>query len=487
MRILHLDLDTLRPDHLGCYGYHRDTSPNIDRIAREGVRFDNYYSSDAPCLPARAALTSGRFGIHNGAINHGGARAEMFNQGESRGFRNEVGIHGFAATLRKAGLKTVTISPFGERHSAFWWYAGFNEMHNTGSGGMESAEHVTPVVLDWIERNAAADDWYLHINYWDPHTPYRAPEDFGNPFADDPPPAWITPEVFEQHRQHVGPHSAREVAMWDDRTNPNFPRHPGELKDMADMRRMMDGYDCGIRYMDDHIGRLFDALEKAGVMDDLAVIISSDHGENMGELGIYGEHATADEITCRIPMIIRWPGGKQGHVDKGLHHNIDLVPTLAELLGLDPYPGWDGESYAKALTEGAQTGKEYLVLSQCCHVCQRSVRFGPWLYVRTYHGGGHLFPEEMLFNIEEDPHEQNDLAAERPEVCAEAAQKYLAWHDRMMATGREAVDPMQQILEEGGPAHARGQIAAYAERLQKTDRGWAVEKLKEQYPREFTD
>ena len=77
MRILYIDIDSQRPDHLGCYGYHRDTSPNIDRIAREGVRYDNYYVSDAPCLPSRTALWSGRHGIHTGVINHGGVASEI--------------------------------------------------------------------------------------------------------------------------------------------------------------------------------------------------------------------------------------------------------------------------------------------------------------------------------------------------------------------------------------------------------------------------
>lgn len=72
MNVLFIDIDTLRPDHMGCYGYGRNTTPNIDAIAREGVRFDNYYCSDAPCLPSRAALVSGTFGIKNGVVGHGG-------------------------------------------------------------------------------------------------------------------------------------------------------------------------------------------------------------------------------------------------------------------------------------------------------------------------------------------------------------------------------------------------------------------------------
>ncbi|MHC5056028.1 MAG: sulfatase [Planctomycetota bacterium] len=485
MRILMLDLDTLRPDHLGCYGYHRNTSPNIDSVAARGVRFDNYYSSDAPCLPARAALVSGRLGIHNGAIGHGGTAADMFLDGAGRHFRSRLDKESLFSVFRAAGLHTASVSPFAERHSAWWFYAGFNEMHNTGRGGGESAEEITPVVLDWIERNASKDDWFLHVNYWDPHTPYRAPEEFGNPFADDPLPEWLTEEVLEGHRGAVGPHTSREIGMYNSNENPRFPRQPGEIKDMADLRRMIDGYDCGIRYMDGHIGRLFDALREKGVFDDLAVIITSDHGENQGELGIYGEHGTADHITCRIPMIVRWPGGQAGAVDPGLHYNLDLSSTAAELFGQDQRPGWDGRSYAKAITEGGDCGRDCLVISQNAHVCQRSVRKGDWLYMRTYHDGFHLFPDEMLYNINEDPHEQRDLASERPEVCGDLARVLERWHAEMMASSTSKVDPLRTVLDEGGPFHANGQLPRYCERLEATERGWAVEKLKARHPREF--
>lgn len=485
MRILFLDLDTLRPDHLGCYGYHRNTSPNIDSIAGQGVRFERYYCSDAPCLPSRAALMSGRFGIHTGVVGHGGTAADMRLEGEKRGFVDSLANRSLPAFLRSAGYHTVSISPFAERHSAWWFYSGFAEMHNTGHRGMESAEEITPTVLNWIEKHAVEDNWFLHINYWDPHTPYRAPADFGNPFENDPLPEWLTPDLLEQHRKMVGPHKAREISMYDNKTDPKYPRHPGELDGMSGLRKMIDGYDCGIRYMDTHIGQIFDALRKQGVMDDLAIIISSDHGENMGELGIYGEHGTADHGTCRIPMIIRWPGAKAGHVDNSLHYNLDLCPTLAELFGGKPAPCWDGQSFAKALKGEGGNGHDYLVLSQCAHVCQRSVRFGQWLYVRTYHDGYHLFPDEMLFDIEADPHEQHDLAAARPEVCREAVYYLNEWHDKMMKSMDTDIDPLWTVIKEGGPFHAKGHLARYTQYLEQTDRAHAIPELKRRHPKEF--
>src|SRR5438132_1544012 len=158
MRVLYIDIDSLRPDHLGCYGYHRDTSPNIDRVSAEGVRFEHCHVPDAPCLPSRTALFSGRFGIHNGVINHGGAAAD--------------------------------------------------------------------------------------------------------PFRDAPLPAWLTEEARQQHWRGCWPHSAQEVTGYGAPWPParNFPRQPTVIDSMAEVRRMFDGYDTGVRYADDHVGVLLNAL-----------------------------------------------------------------------------------------------------------------------------------------------------------------------------------------------------------------------------------
>ncbi|GGH80173.1 arylsulfatase A-like enzyme [Pullulanibacillus pueri] len=485
MRVLFLDLDSTSAEHLGCYGYHRNTSPNIDRIAEEGVRFTNYYTSDAPCFPSRTALMTGQFGIHNGVVGHGGTAGDVRHEGIHRDFRDRLASESFPALFRSAGMKTALVSPFGERHSAWTFYAGFNEIYNTGKGGMESAEEVTPTVLNWIENNGNQDDWLLYVNYWDPHTPYRAPEDLGNPFADDPLPAWLTDEVLEEHKKKVGPHSVHEINMYDNGTNPQFPRFPGEIKDRRDLRKMIDGYDTGIRHMDHHIGQLFEQLEKQGLMEDLVIIITADHGENVGELGIYGEHGTADQGTCRIPMIIRWPGAVHGHVDEGFHYHLDLPPTIAEMLGKEPAPSWDGQSYAPVLQKGEDAGREFLVVSQCAHVCQRSVRFGDWLYIRTYHDGYHLFNKEMLFNIKDDVYEQHDLAKERPDLCREAVYYLNEWHDDMMQTMTFDIDPLWTVIQEGGPYHAKGNLKRYVKRLEETGRGRFVPELMKRHPREF--
>lgn len=489
MRLLYLDLDTLRPDHLGCYGYHRNTSPNIDRIASEGVRFENFYCPDAPCLPSRTAMMSGRFGIHTGVVGHDGTAADFRIEKEDRSFNTTLFRNSLPATLKKAGLKTVYIGGFGERHATYTYYAGFREIHDTGMGGMESAEHVSPTALKWIKQNAKEDNWYLHVNYWDPHTPYRAPEGFGNPFENDPLPDWYTQEVIDRHVKLPGPHTALDIAMWDNRTNDRFPRHPGEVTNMNELRRLIDGYDCGIRYMDDHIGDILNALEEAGVLEDTAIVVSSDHGENLGELGSYAEHGTADNITCRIPMIVRWPGGAKGTSVKGLHYNLDIISTYADLFELKQEEIWDGESFAPAILKGEECGREYLVVSQCAHVCQRGVRWGDYMYIRTYHDGFHLYDEEMLFNLAEDPYEQHNLVSDRKDLCMQGVYYLNEWHDKMMKTMLHGYseDPLWKVYHEGGPCHSKSfKHVNYEERLHKTGRGYAMEEFRKRHPRTFS-
>ena len=484
MRVILFDIDTLRSDHLGCYGYGRDTSPAIDAIAQEGVRFGNYYCPNAPCLPSRASLITGRYGVRTGVVGHGGTAADMRLQGESRHFRDNCSDNGLFMQFRRAGMHTASFSTFAERHSSWWFNAGFNECFNVGKCGNESAGEVTPHVLDWLRRKGREDNWFPHVHYWDPHTPYRAPAEFGNPFAGQPlPDDWISEEIFAQHLLHVGPHGANEINMWDDTQFPQFPRHPGSLKTREDMKAMMDSYDCGIRWTDDNIAQIVDLVKEMGLYEDLAVIITSDHGENMGELGLYGEHGTADEPTCHIPMIIKWPGGMRGFVDQGFHDNVDLAPTIQELLGtkmLGRYD-YDGLSYAQTLLTGQDCSKDHLVLTQCAHVCQRSVRFGDYLYLRTVHGGYHLFPREMLFNVKEDPHQLHNLARERPELCEKGARLILNWNETVMKKSDSDADPMWTVMREGGPEHARGMLEAYIKRLEGTPRADQIPLLREMY------
>jgi arylsulfatase A-like enzyme len=485
MRVLYVDIDTLRADHLGCYGYHRRTSPNIDRVAAQGVRFAGCYASDVPCLPSRTALVTGRFGTHNGVVGHGGTAADPFVEGPGRGFSQSAARNSFPSLLRKLGLRTATISSFAERHSAYQWHAGFQETATVGKRGLENADEVFALAREWLERHGRSERWFLHVQLWDPHTPYRAPAELGEPFADAPLPAWLTEEVRARHFAGFGPNSAQEVVgfsaeyPWGD-----YPRQPRHCDSMQAVRRMFDGYDAGVLYADLYVGRLLDELARLGVLDETAIVVSADHGETLGELNVYGDHHTADEHTARVPMIVRWPGVAP-RVDRGLCYQLDVAATLVGLLGAEVPASWDGRSFADAFRAGRAQGRDHLVLTTGAWTCQRAVRFEDHLCIRTAHDGYHDFPDVMLFDLARDPHEQHDLAAAEPARVRHALGLLDRWQAEVVASGGSGVDPLETVLREGGPYHVRGQLPAYLARLRATGRASCAERLARRHAAEL--
>lgn len=506
MRILYIDCDSLAPDHLGCYGYQRNTSPNIDSLAKKGAKFTNYYASDAPCLPSRTALYTSQFGIHTGVVNHGGVAADIRSQGEDREFANRGKQRTFMMALKEAGYRTAMISSFPTRHAAWHVLDGVQEWHDPSRefvdrGGTERAELVTPVAESWLRDHASEDDWFLSVNFWDPHIPYDTPIDYGNPFEDEPAPKWLTEDIIQEQRSSYGPRSARDIHGWGspyvaggDWGEHDLPRTPSEIESRKDFKQWIDGYDVGIHYMDSYIGTLLNILHEMGVYEETLIILSADHGENQGELNVYGDHQTADDRTCRVPLIVNGPNIRPGE-RTGLQYNIDLGPTLTDLAGVDPSPCWDGRSFAEVITDRRDLGRDYLVFGQGAWACQRGVRWDSWLLIRTHHAGMKNFDDMMLFDLEEDPHEQNDLSEDNPDVVADGLRKLESWHSDRLQEASEGksrcspdndkclVDPMWQVIAEGGPYHAMqtNSVQPYLKRMRETGREDHAKALEEKH------
>jgi arylsulfatase A-like enzyme len=244
---------------------------------------------------------------------------------------------------------------------------------------------------------------------------------------------------------------------------------------MSEVRKMFDGYDAAIRFADHHIGRIVDHLDDTGLLDETALLVSADHGETLGELGIYCDHQTADLLTTRLPGVLRWPGlGIGGRVDRGLHYQVDLAATVLELLGATVPADWDGVSFAHGLGSDPPGGRDHLVLSHGAWTVQRAVRFADWLVIYTYHDGFHGFPEVMVFDVAVDPHEQHDVAGLQPEVVGHAAQLLEQWRADALRRSLHGRDPLETVIREGGPWHVRGHLDRYLRRLRETDRAeWA--------------
>jgi choline-sulfatase len=461
MRILYFDIDSCRPDHLGCYGYQRPTSPVIDDLAQKSILFRQCHTSDAPCLPSRAALFSGRFGINNGVTCHDGPASQLRYAG--RGHQHDPRSPMWMRYLQLQNWETIGFSGFGQRHLAWWFFAGFTQnFGNQLPGYSETATEVTEKVLWWLRANGTTQNWFMHVNYWDVHHPYAAPQKFfdqvrtfaytGAPDAQ---------AIARDAHDYYGPRTARswwyEFPDWH---NPQQGRTSRMPKDNPDTRETLtgfvDGHDAGIAYVDEQIGRVVVLLEHLGIREETAIIVSSDHGESVGELGMYFEHGNCCEGTTHVPLLVHWPGmtdrpdmpPTRRSID-GLIYQVDLAPTVLELLGMEVPTRWDGSSFAPAVQGKSFAGRDHLILGTGVWSFQRAVRTERYRLIRTIHSGLYPYDPLYLFDTQSDPQQRHNLATERAGVVAELDHLLLAWLWRY-TTGPDGVhDPFQEQLWAG--------------------------------------
>ena len=450
MRIIYFDLDCCRPDHLGCYGYPRNTSPVIDGIAERGTRFTNCFTTDAPCLPSRAALFSGRPGIQNGVVTHEGPGASFRYPGDGHDSDPERFMW-MEALSRTGGFNTVGISSFARRHLAWWFTAGFTEfLGNRLEGGHEIADDINAIALPWLEQHAKEDNWFIHLNYWDAHTPYRAPDALFKEMHAQPAPDWPDDETIKRHCQEwYGPRTPRDFFGAIRTGKSPFKTMRDAILNRDDFVSMCDGYDAGIRYADQAVGQVLEVLERAGVRDETAIIVSGDHGEAIGEQAMYFEHGNASEGVAHQPLIIDWPGLPQGQVCDAMIQQLDVPPTILELLEVERPAKWEGQSFTDALKGSQFQGRDHAIWGCGIYAFQRAVRTRDWLFVRTLHPGN--FPHEpyMLYNMVDDPWQQKNLAHENEPKTAEMDHILSNWWYGH-CTGQDAVaDPFLSMMHIG--------------------------------------
>ncbi|MGW5112180.1 sulfatase family protein [Nocardia sp. NPDC004123] len=452
MKIIYVDVDTLRPDHTGPYGYRRDITPNLDAMAADSVRFDRYYCSDSPCLPSRTALTSGQFGITTGVIGHAGSGAQYRMD---TGHGPQMGRPLLGQYLSLCGYYTAAISSFAERHRAHFFLANFRESQRATSGfGDEPADDVTDAAIDWITKHRDEPNWYLHLTYWDPHTDYtQDPEWNERAAATGPAPEWPDQAAIDEHQDIYGPRTARDLHYaWVPRNTPVPHNMPDRIADRADFEHLINGYDGGIMFWDSQFGRLRAAIAELGLTEDIALIVSADHGESFGEQGSYAEHGLANEAVHRLPMIIYWPGvtdRADRRSSDALLYNIDYAPTLCELLGLPIPDKWQGRSFAAAVRGESMESRDYLVWGHGAHTYQRAVRTRDHLYIRTYHPGCFKAEWESLFDVTADPHLTVNLITDEPQLAESMRSKLQQWWDFYAGTPGALPDPMQTSLQNG--------------------------------------
>lgn len=286
-----ITVDTLRADHLSSYGYHLKTSPVMDQLAADGVRFDRAYSAIPMTGPSHFSMFTGRYPQEHGARINGVSLPDKSKwltvPQVLRRFGYTSGA--FVSAWPLIGRLTRLDRHFDHYHDEEM-ERSYQLVHS-----MRWAEDVTRPALRWLDEHKDEQNLFLWVHYFDPHEPYNLRKDFADP---------------EQIRE------------------PN----PGSLPKDKEIANRVRKYDSEIGYADRHIGRLLDRIDKLGMRDNTLVVLLSDHGEGLGEQGFVGHGKWLYESTVRVPWIMRMPGAiKPGTVIVENVSIMDLAPTLLDL------------------------------------------------------------------------------------------------------------------------------------------------------------
>jgi arylsulfatase len=317
-------LDTTRVDHLSTYGYARETSPNLTRLAAEGVRYTRVWSPSPWTLPAHASLFTGLSPAAHGAHSDTAGAHSLADA-----IRHPLAHHSAAGKLDdRFSTLAELLAARGYRTGAFiagpWLKRPFGLMQGfervdddvTGVEGRR-ADVVTDHALAWLEALSPDEPYFLFVNYFDPHWPYTPPTGYDDlPGArDDFEPGPITRALLAGERRL----DERELAIWSAR------------------------YDGEIRFMDAALGRLLDSVRARPGGERSLIVVTADHGEAFGEGGRYFHTYWLSEELLRVPLILRYPDGRgAGTVDDAPVQLMDVLPIVARELGLvlpDPIEG----------------------------------------------------------------------------------------------------------------------------------------------------
>ena len=409
---------------IGCYGDPIVKTPNIDRLASRGVRFDRAYCQFPLCGPSRNSMLTGLYPNSSGILSNGQIFRQTIPQHRSlpQAFRlqgyfagrigklyhynvpKSIGTNGhddpgsWELELNPAGCDRLleegdifSLVPGSFGGTLSWYASPRGDLLHTD--GMQASD------AEWVLERCARDrgrPFFLAVGFFRPHTPYVAPKPY---FARYPQENMPLVQGVEEDQKDIPPMGLASRKKEQD-----------QLTD--DLRRQaIQAYFASITFMDAQVGRVLDALDRLGLADDTIVVFTSDHGYHLGEHGLWQKMSLFEE-SARVPLIIAAPGtGQTGTVAATPVGLIDLYPTLTELCGVEAPANLQGQSLVPMLKDPTQVGRGW-ALSQVTRGGQKNRVFGftlrtpKWRYTQWDQGNQGC----ELYDQENDPRELTNLA-----------------------------------------------------------------------------
>jgi len=371
--VILISIDTLRADHLGCYGYRQPTSPNLDRFRQDAVLFSQTIAAAPSTLASHASIMTSLLPRQHGAAHTAGRAL-------SRRFVTLAGV------FRQHGYQTASWNDGGQVAAAFGLDNGFDLYRSTPAKSRYRLANNVEQAARWL-RSSPPGRHFIFLHTYEVHHPYiPEPGDLAlmeQPYR-GPLPAAMTPVQtlidIKEGRLHIG---ARDLA------------------------HIVATYDAGIRTMDAAFGRFVESLKQAGRYDQALIVFTSDHGEEFAEHGQVGWHANTlyDEL-LRIPLLVKYPDGRYaGETVASQVRNIDIAPTMLAVLGW-PAPAQFRGADLTPLARGQAAAARFAV-SQIDSRPDADIRTPAW-----------KLDDGRLFDLRGDPGETHDVGAGHPEMVA---------------------------------------------------------------------
>jgi arylsulfatase A-like enzyme len=429
LNVLFIAVDDLNAD-LGCYGHTLVKSPNIDRLASEGIRFNRAYCQYPVCNPSRSSLLTGMYPEHAGVLSNGNnfrkklpdvlTLPQLFKENGyitarvgkifHYGVPLQIGTNGMDDSLswhevvnprgidREVHDRIHTLEP-GRFGGTLSWLKldSDDEQHTDGIGATEAVR-----LLEKLNPEKTGQPFFLAVGFYRPHTPFVAPATYFDLYPKEA----IQPAMLQP-----GDRDDIPVAALRDRP------HQLEL-DMEQRREIIRAYYASISFMDAQVGRLLDALQRLAVDKNTVVVFFSDHGYHLGQHGLW-QKGDLFEGSVRAPLILKTPALRQrGQATEAIVEFVDIYPTLTELCGLPTPASVMGESLVPVIDDPQHAGKQ-AAFSQAWSGAQRtrpelrnwrvmgySIRTERYRYTE-WENGEH---GRELYDYLDDPGELNNLA-----------------------------------------------------------------------------
>jgi arylsulfatase A-like enzyme len=419
-------IDSLRADHMSCYGYRRLTTPHIDKVASEGVLFENAYSPYIPTTPGYTTMLSGM-----DVMTH-----EMVSLRPKGPIDPSIRL--LPEILREKGYVSACVG-LDDFYRGFDKYESYEAWMTWEEAPGHKAEYLNEKALPLLEQMAEKQPFFLFMRHMDPHTPYLPPPPFPRMFYGGD---WRDPRKHSMEPVFAFDRFAEFFKSW-------MP--PG----VTDAEYIVSLYDASLAYMDVCIQHILTRLEELDLLDNTLLVFTADHGETLTEHECYFDHHGLYECTIHVPLIYRCPSRlPRGKRIKGFVLQQDLAPTVLEILGYGEIPrqvrlellGYgdlprgirmDGKSAVPLIKGERSSNYAEFYITECTWMRKRGWRTAEWKLIEALEPDFHNKPPIELYNLVEDPEENLNLAKKEPEIVETLRRRMVGWVEkRMKETGK---------------------------------------------------